>query len=77
MNAGLGNLGVSLCQLFLPLLFLLGDAHNEIGGTWTSNGGMFLAPLCVFFALCPTRTFYISTSETKSFLRLFTSLVTF
>ena len=39
MNGGLGNLGVSLCQLILPLLFVHGDAASMIGGTMISNGG--------------------------------------
>ena len=47
MNGGLGNLGVSLCQLFLPILFVTGESWNSIGGTWISNGGWFLFPCCL------------------------------
>ena len=51
MNGGLGNLGVSLCQLFLPILFISGEAHNQVGGYWISNGGWFLFPICVASAI--------------------------
>merc|ERR1719460_3005713 len=50
MNGGLGNLGVSLCQLFLPILFVTGTGDG-IGGTFISNGGWFLFPICIASAL--------------------------
>ena len=51
MNGGLGNLGVSVCQLILPLLFMHGTASSALGGTHISNGGWFLFPLCLASSL--------------------------
>lgn len=48
MNGGLGNLGVSLCQFVLPVLFA---ASANVGGYSISFGGWFLCPLCLVGAL--------------------------
>jgi len=51
MNGGLGNLGVSLCQLLLGnVLMAYGPSDTAMGGTWVPNGGWFLFPFCVLFA---------------------------
>ena len=63
MNGGLGNLGVSLCQLFLPILFVTGESWNSIGGTWISNGGWFLFPCCLAAA---TIAFFFMNNMPKS-----------
>jgi len=48
MNGGLGNLGVSLCQLFLAnVLMVYGASSSAVGGLWVANGPWFLFPLCV------------------------------
>ena len=49
MNGGLGNLGVSLVQLFLGnilMVYGIGDAPG-IAGTWIPQGGWFLFPCCL------------------------------
>ena len=52
MNGGLGNLGVSLCQLFLGnVLMSYGPEATAIGGFWVPQGGWFLFPLCIVSAL--------------------------
>ena len=52
MNGGLGNLGVSLCQLFLGnVLMAYGPESTAIGGFWVPQGGWFLFPLCLVFSL--------------------------
>ena len=58
MNGGLGNLGVSLCQLFLAnVLMVYGASSSAVGGLWVANGPWFLfparAPLpCLSPSLC-------------------------
>lgn len=52
MNGGLGNLGVSLCQLVLGnVLMAYGAPSAALGGTWVSQGGYFLFPFCILSAL--------------------------
>jgi NNP family nitrate/nitrite transporter-like MFS transporter len=51
MNGGLGNLGVSLCQLFLGnVLMAFGPAATMLGGTWVPQGLWFLFPFCIVSA---------------------------
>merc|ERR1719238_1904095 len=52
MNGGLGNLGVSLCQLVLGhVLMAYGSVESALGGTWVPQGGWFLFPFCIVSAL--------------------------
>ena len=45
MNGGLGNLGVSLCQLLLAnVLMVYGASSSAVGGLWVANGPWFLFP---------------------------------
>lgn len=52
MNGGLGNLGVSLCQLVLGnALMAYGASESALGGTWVPQGGWFLFPCCIVSAI--------------------------
>lgn len=53
LNAGLGNLGVSLMQLFVPIVMgaaLFGGLSGAaLGGFYIANGALLWVPLCAFF----------------------------
>jgi nitrate/nitrite transporter NarK len=53
LNAGIGNLGVSLTQLLVPIMMTYAAFGNTdpIGETRVYNGAMWWFPFCIVFAV--------------------------